>query len=224
MMYLSNICFNFGIGLITERNLPERYTYPGKIFINSTDATSRYYHYGEANNKGELYFHISPSHTLFVNMTPENDRFKNDENILMYGICIGIDYYHSKKQFIHFGFSRNTQFVLNFFGVERSFDSDYIFLSNNHKIRRLSFGYGICFVNNAWEYKSEGWFFTRKEHIKENYKAWGFVFPANFQMPNDFNMGVVFRPTFYRPNVTEHKFSDEYFLKIYCAWKFRMKK
>ena len=71
VMYWANIPFNLGLGLIEDKNNPKRYSYPDKIFINSAEAKSKYYCCGKANNKGELYFHISQSLNIFF-MAPES--------------------------------------------------------------------------------------------------------------------------------------------------------
>jgi long-subunit fatty acid transport protein len=154
-------------------------------------------------------------------MAPENEGIHNNFG-LGAGIGIGIDYYHSKKQFIHLGVSRNTGNSFQLFGSSEKYDSDYIFLSNNHKIKRFSIGYGVSFTNNTWEYKSEGWFFSSKKHLKKNHKAFGFIFPLTYQFTNNFNIGFVYRPTFYRPNMTD-KFVYESLTSVGCVLKVRMK-
>ena len=219
-MYWSNIWYNFGIGLLLERKLPESYTYPNKIFINSSNTSNKYSRFGEAN-KGELYLHLSPSFDVFK-MAPE----KEDIGFAFIGVgfCLGIDYYHSKKQYIHLGISRNTGGnFLPLFGNYHYYDTDYICLSNNHKMKRFSFGYGISYTNNTWEHISKGWFFSPDVHKKKNYKALGFIFPVNIQLSNNFHLGFVYRPTFYRPKMTD-KFKYEQLASINCILKIRTKK
>ena len=218
MMYWSNICFNFGIGMGKDSKNPKRYTYPDKIFINSANETDRYYWYGKANNKGELYFHLSPSNNI-INMAPENEGILINTRL---GFGVGIDYYHSGKQFIHLGVSMNAGSSIGTWGVSEDFFSNYVCLSNNHKIGQLSMGYGISCTNNTWEYNKEGWF-IKKEHIRKNHKAFGLIFPANLQLTNNFNIGFVYIPTFYRPDMTE-KFVHEDLISVNCALKIRMKK
>ena len=44
-MYWSNIVFNYGIGMLVDKQNPKLYSYTQRIYINSTDTISRYYKY-----------------------------------------------------------------------------------------------------------------------------------------------------------------------------------
>ena len=107
--FWSNIIFNFGIGMLVDRHNPKRYTYPRRIYINSTDTIGKYYKYGQSDRKGELHLYLSLPHINSFQLTPENERAKI--NTGFWGLTIGLDYYHSKDQFINLGASG----VLDFF-------------------------------------------------------------------------------------------------------------
>jgi hypothetical protein len=162
-MYWSNILFNYGLGMLVERNNPKRYTYPGKIYINSEGATGQYSLYGIANNKGELYLHYSNPIINPFRMMPENLGAKVRTGFM--GGTIGLDYYHSKNQFIHLGVSEvSGGWDLIFFNNEYELmSSDYIGLSNNHKIGRFSIGYGLSYAKNIWDFRDHGDFYEYDE-------------------------------------------------------------
>ena len=103
IMYWSNICFNYGIGMLIDVKNPKRYSYPDKIYINSADSTDGYSMYGKADNKGELYLHLSLPLVNPFRMTLGNGETKTGTGVL--GAAFGLDYYHSKNQFIHLGIS-----------------------------------------------------------------------------------------------------------------------
>ena len=221
IMYWSNILFNCGIGMLVDMNNPKRYAYPDKIYINSADAKDSYSIYGQASNKGELYLHFSlPSINHFL-MTTENEGTKAKMGIG--GVTLGLDYYHSAKQFVHFGLSAFYGGISN-----RKNDSHleylssaYISLSNNHKIGRFSIGYGLSFAENI--YSKLTWFFWFIPEEWESHNALGLIFPSYFQLGEHFNIGLIYRPTFYRPNMTD-KFAYEHLISIDFAWKVRVKK
>ena len=220
IMYWSNICFNYGIGMLVDMKSPKRYSYPDKVYINSTDVRGNYSTYGEANNKGELYLHLSLPLINSFRMILENDEAKVRTGVG--GITLGLDYYHSKKQFIHLGISGlSGGFSLKNSKLE-SFTSDYISLSNNHKIGRFAIGYGLSGAKNT--YSDYNWFLLIpiKDTEKSHY-AFGLIFPNYFQLGDFFNAGIVFRPTFYRPNMTD-KFVYEHLISIDFALKIRVKK
>ena len=223
IMYWSNICFNYGIGMLVDMNNPKRYSYPNKIYINSADTSGNYSIYGQANNKGELYLHLSLPLINSSLIMPENEEAKVKMGIG--GITIGLDYYHSKKQYIHLGFSglsggsslKNSEL--------ETLSSNYLAVSNNHKIGRFAIGYGLSFAKNTWEkYSISPWFFFVPIKIFEkSHYTLGIMFPSYFQLGEYFNIGVVYRPTFYRPNMA-NKFVYEHLISIDFALKIRLKK
>jgi len=171
-------------------------------------------------------------------MKPENEGTKI--NVGSMGIGFGLDYYHSKDQFIHFGYSAL------FGGADRtwveatetershriieSMTTEYISLSNNHKFGQFSIGYGLSFAHNKWDYKRRRWLWVffipvpvLLEHRVEQHNAFGFVFPMHLQVGEYFNVGAVYRPTFLRTTAT-HKLAYEHLLSLEFAWKIRVKK
>ena len=113
--------------------------------------------------------------------------------------------------------------------------STYVSLSNNHKIQQFSLGYGLSFTKNTWNITDYGrWDYEYdeqdeiippliKDPITKSHFAFGLIFPIYFQLSEHFNIGVVYRPTFYRPNMTD-KFSYEHLISVDFAWKIRLKK
>ena len=229
-MYLSNILCNYGIGMLVDRKNPKIFTYPERIYINSTDTANRYYKYGQANNKGELNLHVSLPHINTFRLRPEKEGTKT--NIGFWGISIGLEYYHSKNQFIHTGISG----VLDFFvpvpaavdigGEHELMSSRYFSLSNNHKLRRFTIGYGFSYARNTWDFRYYDRFDpppSTREPVKKSSNAFGLIFPAYFQTGKYFNIGVVYRPSFYRPDMTDN-FQYEHLISIDFGWRIRLKK
>ena len=229
-MYWSNIFCNYGVGMFVDRNNPKRYTYPQRIYLNSTDTIGRYYKYGQANNKGELYLHLSLPYINSFHLTPENEATKT--NTGFWGLTIGIDYYHSKNQFVNLGISGVSDFfvpvpaAVDISGEYELMSSRYISLSNNHRINRFTVGYGLSYARNTWDFRYYGRFDPpppSREPVKKSHSAIGLIFPTYFQMGEYFNIGLVYRPTFYRPNLT-NKFKYEHLISIDFAWEIRLKK
>ncbi|MDR2908103.1 MAG: hypothetical protein LBU91_08970 [Bacteroidales bacterium] len=229
--------YYYGIGMLVDMNNSKRWTYPGKIFINSSDATSDYSYFGQANNKGELYLHFSVPTINPFRMVVENEGEKSMIGVA--GITIGLDYYHSKDQFVHFGFSglfagwstqRNPATEQNSRNTEReSMTTEYFSLSNNHKMGRFSIGYGLSFSKNVWVYKKTDAalflipFLLTIDYRKQSHHTLGLVFPAYFQLGEYVNMGIVYRPSFFRLNTVD-KFAYEHLISIDFAWKVRLKR
>ena len=176
--------------------------------------------YGQTSieNEGRLQLHLSLPIINSFRIVPEEEGAK--VNTGFGGITIGLDYYHSKNQFVHIEGSTATgaQFRNAKYGY---ISSDYISLSNNHKIKRITVGYGLSYViNNTWQYGE--WkilnFFAPIESIKKSHNAFGLIFSTYFQTGKYFNIGIVYRPTL------ANKFAYEHLISIDFAWKIRFDK
>ncbi len=223
--YWSNIICNYGIGMLVDRKNPKRYSYPQRIYINSTDTISRYYRYIQDNDKGELHLHISLPHINSFHLNPENEGAKT--NTGFWGLTVGLDYYHSKNQFLNVGISGVSDFfvpvpaAVDISGEYELMSSGYTSISNNHKLGRFCVGYGLSYTKNTWDFRYYDRFSpppATREPIKRSHNAFGFIFPIYFQLGKYFNIGAVYRPTFYRPDLTE-KFKYEHLISIDFAWK-----
>ena len=219
------------IGMAVDMNNPKRYTYPGKIFINSSDWKNTYSLFGKPNNKGEIYLHLSVPLVNPFRMALQSEGVKS--NVGIFGATIGFDYYHSKDQFIHFGFSAVSGGSNPVDSVRQStskrpgresMNTQYLSISNNHKFGRFSIGYGISYAENTWMYRRWGLFLIipfMAEQITERHNAFGLIFPVYVQLGEHFNLGVVYRPTFFRPKMP-NRFVYEHLISLDFAWKIRI--
>lgn len=159
-MFWFNIPSNYALGMLIDMKNPKRYSYPGKIYLNSEDSINRYCKYGKIDNKGELYLHLSLPHVNSFYLKPMNEGQKI--NTGFWGLSFGLDYYYSKNQFINLGVSGVMDFFMplpaavDIAGEHESMESIYIYLSNNHKIQRFSMGYGLSFARNTWNFNDYG--------------------------------------------------------------------
>jgi len=229
-MYWSNIFCNFGLGMLVDRKKPKRYSYPQRIYTNSSDTLNRFYKYRHVHNKGELHLHVSLPHINSFILNPENEKTKI--NTGFWGLTIGLDYYHSKNQFINLGISGVSDFfvplpaAVDISGEYELMSSRFISISNNHNIKRFTTGYGILYARKTWDFRYYDRFAPlppTREPIKRSHKAFGFVFPSYYQLGKHFYLGVVYKPTFFRPNLTNN-FKYEHVISIDFAWKIIIKK
>ena len=229
-MYWCNITHTFGIGLLVDKNKPKRYSYPKRIYINSADTISNYYRYSQSKNKGELHLHLSLPHINSFSLKPQNEARKI--NTGFWGFSIGFDYYHSNNQFVNLGTSGVMDFFLpvpgavDLSGENELMSSWYISLSNNHKIQRFTIGYGLSYGRNTWTLSYSDWgdpLPPTRDPVTRSHNAFGLIFPTYFRFGEYFYIGIVYRPTFYRPNIAD-KFAYEHLISIDFAWKIRLKK
>ena len=230
--WLGNLFSGVGVfGYAIDLTNPKRFTYPNNIYINSTDTISRYYGFS-IDNKGELYLHLSLPHINSFCLRPEKEGYK--VNTGFWGFKIGLDYYYLTNRFISLNVSGVSDIFVpfpaspNFGGKYELMNSMYISLSDNYRLGRFTVGYGLSFAKNTWDFR---YYETHepnpppptREPVRKSHHALGFIFPTYFQMGESFNIGVIYRPTFYRPNMTD-KFRYEHLVSIDFAWKIRLKR
>lgn len=226
--YWGNIPCNYGIGMLIDKTNPKRYTYPKNIYLNSSDTINRHFSYEQGNNKGQLLLQLSLPYINNFHLTPVNEGTKN--NAGFDGVSIGLDYYHSKDQYVNFSASGVMDFfapagAVDIWGEYELMSSTYLSLSNNHKIKRFSLGYGLSYAKNTWDFKNYGRDETAptREPVKKTNNALGLIFSSYFQATPHFYIGVIYRPTYLRPSITP-VFKYEHLISIDFAWKIRLKK
>lgn len=230
LAYWSNILYTFGIGMLIDKNNPKRYTYPKRIYVNSADTLNRYFRYSQENHRGEWRLHFSLPYAIRMSMTPENEQTQS--NTSFFGLSLGLDYYHTRNQFIHAGVTVASGFlwpVPGPFDLSGTFEftrSKYISLSNNYRIKRFTLGYGFSYAKNTFEVR----YYKRfdpppptREPVKKSHHSIGLVFPAYYQTGPHSRIGIVYRPSFFRPDIPD-KWMYEHFISLDFVWKIRLVK
>ncbi len=181
-------------------------------------------------NKGELYLHVSLPHINSFNLKPENEGSKI--NTGFWGISLGLDYCYTKNRFFNLSVSGVSDFfvpvpaAVDISGEYELMSSRYISFSNNHRINRFTVGYGLSYARNTWDFRYYDRFDPpppTRESIKRSHNSFGLVFPTYFQISKNFHLGVIYRPTFFAPELTD-KFKYEHLISIDFTWKIRVKK
>lgn len=225
--YFGNI-INYGIGFLVDRNTPKRFTYPKKIFINTGDLVNTYYRFGYPDSRGDIYLHLSLPHINVFRLVPENESVKS--NMGFWGITAGLDYYYDSDRFFNMGVSAVSDFfcpvpaAIDISGEYELMSSVYLSFSNNYKMKRFSLGYGLSFSKNTWDFRYYDIFNpppATREPVKKTNNALGLIMTSYFQLSQRFNIGIIYRPTFYRFNAI-NKFQYEHLISIDFAWKIKL--
>ncbi|MCC5918632.1 MAG: hypothetical protein JJU02_15020 [Cryomorphaceae bacterium] len=226
--YWLNIYPNWHLwtGFLFDKNKAKRYTYPKRVYLDMTDTNRQYYTYLPWRRKGNIDFHLSIPHINIFLLNPENESSKS--SIGFWGLTFGLDYYHSKNQFINASISGVSDFffpipaAVTIIGEYELMSSIFTTLSNNHRLGHFTFGYGLSYARNIWDYQYYDNFDpppATREPIKRSHHSIGLVFPAYYQIGEIFHIGIVYRPSFFRPNLTKY-IEYEHVISIDFAWKF----
>lgn len=223
--FYANI-YTYGIGFIPDWNNPKRYSYRSRVFINSGESSNRIYRYDQQSRKNKLFLHLSLPHINAFYFKPNGHG--NQFSVGWFGLAIGLDYYYRENQF----FSATTDFAANLPTPlpvpisDLSGDDMHSFfasISHNHAVSRFTFGYGITVAQNSWGY-NPGWqddSYPQRKQQREQHTAAGLIFTSYIKTGRSFNIGIIYRPTFFRFN-TPGPFEYEHYLGIDFAWKIRL--
>jgi hypothetical protein len=231
LAYLLNAVYTIGIGFLVEKDHPKRFTYPRNIYLNESLERTTYGRFLSVPKKGDIDLHVSIPYVNNFLLRPENETSRK-LNTGFWGLSLGLDYHYSDQQFLNLSFSGVTDFFLpvpaavSLNGEYELMTSAYGSLSNNHRIRRFTLGYGLSLGRNIWELG----YFDRsnpnppaREPISKGHLAAGFVFPLYYQLSNRMKLGLIYRPTSWRLDI-EPQWRYEHLVSVDVAWKIPLKK
>jgi hypothetical protein len=179
-----------------------------------------------------LDFSMPYANTFLIVLENEEKRI----NTGFWGLGIGLDYYHSDKQFLNFVTSGAIDFFLPIPAAiepanHKDGDEDVLLgsinfsLSNNHRVGIFTMGYGLSYAINLQNYSlySGTPDDLQTTYITKYHGAFGLVFPISILYKNFIGGRVVYKPTFFRPNLT-NKFAYEHLISIEFVYKLRIYK
>lgn len=183
----------------------------------------------QSNIKGGLYLRLSLPHINTFYLQPENEPDKKIRTGF-WGLSIGLDYHHSNNQFLNVSASAVTDIIIPFpAAIDRSGEyettsSAYFSLSNNHKSKRFTLGYGVSLGVNYWAIKFDDRFDPpppTREPVTKKHSSLGLVIKSYYEFDERLSTGIIYRPTFIRLNV-EPTIKYEHLISIDFAWKTRL--
>jgi len=201
------------LGLVIDLTNPRRHTYQKVLYMIPTDSIPALLDYRPQNRKGEIHFNFSGPYSFGHYHIHPPSEIQPLRSVGIFGLGFGVDYYHSPKQY----FSLKTQINSNrlLFPRPKETGGFYGSLSNHHKIKRLTLGYGVSYTNtffNPWsEYGP-----SPPRSASQNL---GLFFSGYYQTGGYFYIGIDYRPTFIRissgsPSQYEHLIGLNFVWKI----------
>lgn len=220
-----------GTGFLIDKNNPKRYDYPSRVYVDLSDSVSRHVGYDPRNQQGNICLQVSLPHVNSFLLKP--DREENYKaSVGFWGLTLGLDFYHSPRQFVSVSASAISDYFLpvpaavDMSGEYELMTSTYLALSNNHRMRRFSMGYGISFSRNSWDLSYHDWGNPpppTREPVTRSNEAFGMVFPVTYQAGEHFYIGTVYRPTLFRLSAVT-PVTYEHVISVEIGWKIKLNK
>lgn len=166
------------------------------------------------------------------NLAPEGTT-QRDNTFGFIGIGIGMEYYYKQNISLSLKWNATMTFLVPF-PAPVDYESSYtntqgmdLCLMQNHHIKFISIGYGICVARNSWNYYAEGYDDTEFSpngdygNLDLSYKRYSVGTPFHIYgyFGRVFGIGLNYRPTFYRlgspdPWKYEHLISLDFQFRI----------
>ncbi|WP_289053816.1 hypothetical protein [Carboxylicivirga marina] len=226
MAYKLNI-FNYGIGALIERKSPKRYEYPWTIKINPSDTTIGIYDYYKTTHKRQINLTYSLPWVNNFYLQPFQEPTK--VNTGFWGVSAGLEYYYKDNKYLSLTGSAVMDFFIpfpapvDFEGETEDMYSVYASLTDNHRIKRYTIGYGLNFSRNTWSLTYHGGSVpaTREPATKSD-NSIGIIIDGYYQVGKRFHVGLIYRPTLLNvyPDVS---FKYEHLISLDFKWKIRLK-
>ncbi|MCL2598157.1 MAG: hypothetical protein FWD66_11020 [Paludibacter sp.] len=192
----------------------------------------------EIYGKGTWYLRFSIPYVNNFILQPNGERSISSTGF--WGAAIGFDYYHQNTQYLSLIASGAMNYFLPVpmgadvnYGEEivedESCSSEYIGLTNNHRYRYFSLGYGLSYSHNSWMRTYNGGYTPDgiRDDIPPNKEytdnTLGLLFTTYWTSKFGLSLGIIYRPNFIRLN-TSPVFKYEHLISIDFAWRIRLKK
>lgn len=208
-LYWSNLLFNYGIGILFDLEQPKRYKYPEDVYLETSDSLNYYSIFGKPKSKGRLYFNGSVSVLNHLLFKPDFSSSATDVSSL--GVGFGGDYFYSDNKFIHLGVDVIYDFDLLtslLFDEREMYSAITYSLSHQVKKKRCSYGLGFSLRENYYT-------------TFRMYSSLGLTVPFHYQLSNYWHVGLVYNPTFYRPQL-ENQWAYDHTINIQFVCKVRV--
>lgn len=226
--YYLNIAYNFGLGMLVDQNNPKGFTYPRRIYLDTTAKGWVRYQPNLGAQKGEVNVHLSMPFLNAFLQKPTQDGAKASTGFL--GLAFGLDYYHQNNQYLKLGFVTVSDFfspLPALYYVEGGRDylnSAFGYLSNHHRIKRLDWGYGLSLAENRWavdNYIDDPDSNPAQGSQRKRSVSAGLIFSGHYFTGPSFHIGLQYCPSLWRL-YKNPGFRYEHVISLDLAWKIRL--
>ena len=191
----------------------------------------------EIYGKGTWDLRLSMPYINHFSLKPDGEKSVSSAGFL--GAAVGFDYYHQNAQYLSLITGGVMDYIIPvpmgmdyYYGeeiVENEFCySTFIGLTNNHRYRVFSFGYGLSYSHNSWLRTYNGGYHPdgSRDDIPPNIEYadnnLGLMLTAYWLTKSSFSLGMIYRPSFITLG-TNPTFKYEHLISIDLAWRIRLK-
>lgn len=232
--YYDNLIFlGFApFGYLMDLTNKKRFTYGNSIFLDINqegELIEPKFIKSYPSKKGQINFTTSLPWINTFYLQPQNETPKSNTGFL--GGSTGFEYFYSDNKFVALTASGVMDFFLpvpaavDLYGEYETMFSLYASLTNNYKVNRFSWGYGLNYSINTWNLSYEAGYDSlpppSRDPVMKTSRSIGFTFNGYYQFGRFFYMGLIYRPTFLNIQ-PEVKLKYEHLISVDFMWKIKL--
>jgi len=214
--YLLNILYNFGIGMLVDKNNVRRYEYPSRNYFTMTDTVIKRYRFSPTE-KGTTCFSFSLP--LMLNHFTIKTTNGNYNTGGMYGIKTGLDYFYKRNKYLSLSTGAATDIFGEYWLSDTSYleqgDALFASLKMNRLIGSIDFGYGIHISQLRW--KKDFGDTTKTDLLVRNVGV-GPALSAEYHTGKYCRIGIYYQPLLY--DIKSMTFTNyQHYLSFALLWQ-----
>jgi len=215
LAYWANLYFNYGIGMLVDRDNLKRYCYPSRTWLTMKD-TVVYRRRFAPLPKGTLRLSVG---LPLINTFRLQSQTGASTSTGLFGLEAGLDYFYKTDQYISLSVGAATdrgpeeRFGKGFFEYQSSV---YASIKNNYVIGSFDLGYGISLSGLEWNRSAVGDTIPLHQSVKST--GLGLSLQAQYRFGNYFRMGVLYQPNIFSTNLTP-AFNYQHYIAVGFTWK-----
>ena len=207
--YWLNIFFNYGIGMLIDKDNPKRYSYSRDNHITIKDSIL-IVHKFSLEKKNNIKLTISPT---LVNSFSINTGKHWYQSAGIFGLEAGVEYYYNKNKFISVNAGAATDVFGDYFGKGYSRTTSTVFTNfrDNRTYCNFNVGYGLNVSYIRWieDYRGDSIY----THQLSNVTTLGLSVSVQYRLGNYIYAGVLYQPSFVNTNNLS-SFNYQHFLSF----------
>ena len=216
--YWTNIYFNYGIGMLVDKDNVKRYAYPKRNYFTVKDTTIKRYAFAPIR-KGTVNLSLSLPMPSFFQLHPES---KNYISTGSFGLQTGVDYFYKTNQYVSLNFGAGTDVFGEYIGKGYHETASILFASvmNNMLVGRFDFGFGINLSKSEWRKITVGDTINLDKTLKST--SADFSLSTQYRFGDYFRLGILYQPDIFRFNASP-ALRYEHYISLNFTWKLPIK-
>lgn len=216
-----NLYFNYGIGMIIDKNKPERYAYPKHIYLDYKNGIIKPTRFAPVE-KGTISINFSMPYVNGFYVRSIDSYYANAGFM---GIAGGVDYYFKKNRYIcaNFGGAINSivpvPAAVDYRGERQTAGVTFFNLRDNYCIGRFDLSYGINLSKSNWSKSNNSDSLFHRQRFSST--GLGLSLSTQFKVGQHFRLGA-----FYQPNFIQFTHGPileyQHHMSIELVWKFNL--